>query len=113
MLGSTEIFIIAGIVVLLFGAGAIPKFARSIGKAKNEFQKDNFHRAYRADELDGDLILKPDNFMTPSEKSAGENSFVYVSEPRGILYYSGYTDNSSKQRDIFKEAHKVEVEVCS
>ena len=39
MLGSTEIMIIAGVVVLLFGASAIPKFARSIGKAKKEFEK--------------------------------------------------------------------------
>jgi sec-independent protein translocase protein TatA len=38
-LGSTEIFIIAGVVILLFGAGAIPKFAKSIGKAKKEFEK--------------------------------------------------------------------------
>jgi sec-independent protein translocase protein TatA len=39
MLGSTEIFIIAGVIILLFGASAIPKFAKSIGKAKKEFEK--------------------------------------------------------------------------
>ncbi len=39
MLGSTEIWVIAGIIMLLFGAAAIPKLARSIGKAKNEFEK--------------------------------------------------------------------------
>ena len=39
MLGSTEIFIICGVIFLLFGAGAIPKLARSIGKARNEFEE--------------------------------------------------------------------------
>ena len=39
MLGSTEILVICGVVVLLFGASALPKFARSIGKAKSEFQR--------------------------------------------------------------------------
>ena len=39
MLGSTEIIVICGVILLLFGAGAIPKFARSIGKARKEFQK--------------------------------------------------------------------------
>ena len=29
----------AGVIILLFGAGAIPKFAKSIGKAKKEFEK--------------------------------------------------------------------------
>jgi sec-independent protein translocase protein TatA len=39
MIGTTEILIICGVVVLLFGATAIPKFAKNIGKAKSEFEK--------------------------------------------------------------------------
>ena len=39
MPGHIEILIICGVVILLFGASAIPKLARSIGKAKKEFQK--------------------------------------------------------------------------
>lgn len=39
MLGTTEIIIIAGVVLVLFGASAIPKFARSLGKAKRELEK--------------------------------------------------------------------------
>ncbi|MBT5855580.1 twin-arginine translocase TatA/TatE family subunit [bacterium] len=37
MFGSTEIIIILLIVFVLFGASAIPKFARSIGQAKKAF----------------------------------------------------------------------------
>jgi sec-independent protein translocase protein TatA len=39
MLGSTEILIIAGIILVLFGSAAIPKFARSLGRAKKEFEE--------------------------------------------------------------------------
>lgn len=39
MLGATEILIISGVVVLLFGATAIPKIAKSIGQARREFNK--------------------------------------------------------------------------
>ncbi len=39
MLGTTEIVIIVGVAVLLFGASAIPKLAKSIGKARSEFEK--------------------------------------------------------------------------
>ena len=39
MLGSTEIIVIGGVVVLLFGASAIPKFAKSLGRAKKEFRE--------------------------------------------------------------------------
>lgn len=39
MIGRTEILIICAVVVLLFGASAIPKLARSIGKARKEFEE--------------------------------------------------------------------------
>jgi len=38
-LGTGEILLIVLIVVLLFGASAIPKIARSLGKAKKEFER--------------------------------------------------------------------------
>ena len=38
MIGTPEIIIISGVVVLLFGASAIPKFAKSLGKARSEFE---------------------------------------------------------------------------
>jgi len=39
MIGHTELILIIVIIVLLFGASAIPRIARSIGKAKSEFEK--------------------------------------------------------------------------
>ena len=39
MIGTTELIIIAVVVFVLFGANAIPKFAKSIGQAKAEFNK--------------------------------------------------------------------------
>ena len=39
MIGSTEVMVIGGVVVLLFGASAIPKLARSLGQAKKEFKE--------------------------------------------------------------------------
>lgn len=39
MIGSNEVLVIALVVLVLFGASAIPKFARSLGQAKKEFEK--------------------------------------------------------------------------
>ncbi len=39
MIGTTEIVVIAATGLVLFGASALPKFARSIGQAKKELEK--------------------------------------------------------------------------
>ncbi len=39
MLGTTELIVIALVIFVLFGAAAIPKFAKSLGQAKKEFDK--------------------------------------------------------------------------
>jgi len=39
MIGHGELAIIVLVVLILFGATAIPKFARSLGQAKKEFSK--------------------------------------------------------------------------
>ena len=37
-LGTPEIVIIAVVVLVLFGGSALPKFAKSLGQAKKEFE---------------------------------------------------------------------------
>jgi sec-independent protein translocase protein TatA len=39
MIGTPELVIIVLVIVVLFGASAIPKFAKSLGQAKAEFEK--------------------------------------------------------------------------
>ena len=39
MIGAGEWLVIGGVIFVLFGATAIPKFAKSLGKAKREFEK--------------------------------------------------------------------------
>lgn len=38
-MGGTELLIIGGLALLVFGPGQIPKFARGIGDAVREFRK--------------------------------------------------------------------------
>lgn len=37
--GPSELAILVGIIILFFGAAKIPELARSLGRAKGEFQK--------------------------------------------------------------------------
>lgn len=39
MYSTSHILIVALVILILFGSAAIPKFARSLGKAKSEFEK--------------------------------------------------------------------------
>lgn len=38
-LGMGELLVVALVVVLVFGASQLPKLARSVGQAQNEFKK--------------------------------------------------------------------------
>lgn len=37
--GGSELLILCGVIVLLFGSSQIPKLARSLGRAKSELQR--------------------------------------------------------------------------
>lgn len=58
MFGSTELIIIALIIFILFGSAAIPKFAKSLGQAKSEFEKgmkDGEKKEEKNDKKDGPI----------------------------------------------------------
>ena len=60
--GGAEWIIIGAVVLVLFGASAIPRFARSIGRAKREFEKGQHDGAREADQqqLEENGEPKPD-----------------------------------------------------
>ena len=58
MFGWTELLIVFGIVVLLFGASKLPKVARSLGESVNEF-KDGLD--------DSELETPPGSLDEPDE----------------------------------------------
>jgi TatA/E family protein of Tat protein translocase len=66
MLGSTEILVIGVVVLVLFGARAIPKFARSLGQARKEFEagaggeNDDGGRSSRTGDHGGEVGTRSD-----------------------------------------------------
>jgi len=58
MIGLTEVLIVGGIVVLVFGATQIPKLAKSMGQGLKEFKKA-VKEAKEYDEDDSDQKDQP------------------------------------------------------
>ena len=55
VLCSTELLIVAGIALVLFGGSQLPKLARNLGKAQRELQKGLAEGQAQAEaETDGD-----------------------------------------------------------
>jgi len=101
--GSSERpMILEKINACLNGLNLIDKNLISEIVSSSKFQKDNFHRAYIADDLPGSLVLKPEIFQTDKEKKSADNSYVLLTQPSSVLYYSGYSGNGSNDREIFK-----------
>jgi sec-independent protein translocase protein TatA len=59
MIGTTQIIIIVAVILILFGATAIPRFARSLGKAKKEFEKGLKEGLAEGEEEAGKKTKKP------------------------------------------------------
>ena len=51
-LGPTELLVILVIVLVLFGGAKLPKLARSLGQAKNEFEAGTKEGACADDEVE-------------------------------------------------------------
>lgn len=71
-IGLSEILVIAGIAVLLFGAGQIPKVAKSIGEGLKEFKKAI--KETKDDDKDDDTAEKDTKDV--SKKSTYENKKI-------------------------------------
>ena len=57
-LGAPELLIIALVVILLFGGAKLPKLARSLGQAKNEFEAGTRQGAKDADADEDEATAK-------------------------------------------------------
>lgn len=53
MLGSTELIIVLAVVLVLFGAGRLPKLARSLGESSREFKRALGEGSSHNDDVNG------------------------------------------------------------
>lgn len=70
--GGAEWVIIGGVVLVLFGASAIPRFARSIGRAKKEFEKGQHDGA--RDSKDKKQVSNSDHDGSDSEGNVSDKA---------------------------------------
>jgi sec-independent protein translocase protein TatA len=70
MLGSTEIIILVILALVLFGASAIPKFARSLGQAKHEFEKGQREKEESAEGEETESVSQPEEQTSQEDASS-------------------------------------------
>lgn len=66
-IGAPELLIVAGVIVLLFGGAKLPKLARSLGQAKNEFEAGTREGSKTGDSAD---TTEADTADTKTKKKA-------------------------------------------
>jgi sec-independent protein translocase protein TatA len=72
-LGPPELLLIAGVLILLFGASKLPKLARSMGSATGEFKKGRQEVEEELEEIQegGTETSEPD--VAPDSEPGGES----------------------------------------
>jgi len=72
-LGPPELLLIAGVLILLFGASKLPKLARSMGTATGEFKKGREEVEEELEELRDDETAEADDEPTVEADSEFES----------------------------------------
>lgn len=65
-LGGPELLIVLVVVLVLFGGAKLPKLARSMGQAQNEFKK-GLREGAKFEEDDDDTVERPKPKPTTAE----------------------------------------------
>ena len=66
-LGPPELLLIAGVLILLFGASKLPKLARSMGSATGEFKKGRQEVEEELEEIQEGTTLSESDAASASE----------------------------------------------
>lgn len=67
---------------------------------KKELNEVDYFRSYDLQEIGGKLLVKPDEFKTPTDKKKKDKSVIYLSKNNREIYYGGYGEKADN-RDIF------------
>lgn len=81
MLGTTEIALIVGAAVLLFGVDKLPKLARSAGQAKKEFMVGQAEADLAAERAREEARKRAQSEVVPAEMATGINP---VGQPTAV-----------------------------
>ena len=69
---------------------------------KKEIAANEFFRVYDLGEIGGKIIVKPDNFKSKLDLRSNDLSLIYLPTDARVIYFSGYGDNKSNGKEIFR-----------
>lgn len=82
-LGTQELVVIVVMITLLFGASAIPKVARSLGRVQGEFKKAKKEFAAEVEKAEREETSRPAEMAQPSKDNGSEEKRVEQTGPVG------------------------------
>lgn len=63
---------------------------------------ENFYRIYQLEGLKGQLLAKPEKFMSKYDQKVNDNSIMFFPENAKELYFTSYGDKGENGKDIYK-----------
>lgn len=68
---------------------------------KSEVSRNEFFRSYDLHDFGSRIIKKPEEFLNKEDKKRNENDFIFFNPNSKKIYYSAFSSENKKQKDIF------------
>ncbi len=76
--------------------------------SKSEVSRDDFFRSYELQDFSGQMIQKPEEFMTKEDEKQNKTNILFFNSKATEIYYSAYAQEHKKQKDIYKRVRTEE-----
>ncbi|HOZ86709.1 MAG TPA: hypothetical protein PL029_03075, partial [Bacteroidia bacterium] len=70
-------------------------------QSKKELNEADYFRSYDLKDMNGKLLVKPEEFNSNTDKKKKDKSIVFLPKTGNRVYYSSYGDNADNGKDIY------------
>lgn len=87
-----------------YGKHLLSNLSDLVVQNKKQLNEADYFRSYDLKSMGGKLLVKPEEFRTPTDKKKKEKSVMFLPKGSNVVYFSSYGDNTVNGKDLYTAA---------